>query len=198
MDPRTTAVLLVHLEGDIVTAEGAFGPVFAAQVAERDVLGATARFLESVRPRGVTPVFLRIAFTPSYDDLVATIPLLAMTEHAGALKDGTPGAEIVAHVAPLDGDVVVTHQRPGPFHGSVLQETLAARGITTVLVGGVATNASVEMTFRQAADHGYETVLVEDLCSAADQAAHEASIGSMRLFGRIASSDEILAELAGP
>ena len=195
MDPRTTALLLVHLEGDIVTPEGAFGPVFAEQVAERDVLGATARFLEAVRPLGVTPIFLRIAFTPSYDDLVVNMPLLAMTEQAGALKDGTPGAEIVAEVAPVDGDVVVTHKRPGPFHGSVLQQTLAERGIETVLVGGVATNASVEMTFRQSADHGYDTILVEDLCSASDQAAHEASVGSMGLFGRISSTSDVLAEL---
>lgn len=193
MTPARTAVLLVHLQGDIVTAEGAFGPVFAEQVEARDVLGRTTSFLDAARSRGVTPVFLRIAFDPAYDDLLVNMPLLGMVESSGALKEGSEGAALV--LEPADGDVVVRHTRPGPFHASDLQETLQRLGVGTVLVAGVATNASVEMAFRQAADHGYETVLLEDLCSAADAAAHDAAVGSMGLFGRIATADEVLAEL---
>lgn len=196
MNPNSTALLLVHLENDIVTAEGAFGPAFSAHTRERDVLAKTAGFLARVRPLGVKVVYLRIAFDPSYADLTESIPLLAMTRQAGALQDGSHGAEINAAVAPVEGDTVVTHKVPGPFTGSGLEELLRGAGVTDVLVAGVATNASVEGTVRQASDLGFATVLVEDLTAASDDATHAASVASQGLFARISSADEILAELA--
>lgn len=81
-------------------------------------------------------------------------------------------------------DFILTHQRPGPFTDSDLHEVLQARGIQNVIVCGVATNASVEAAVRQTADLGYHTVVLTDACSAADEAAHEASLASLSLFAQ--------------
>ena len=116
----------------------------------------------------------------------------------GCLTEGSPLAEIVTPLAPHDDDVVITHQRIGGFADSTLDTTLRQRGITTLLFGGVATNASVEGTARVASDLGYRVVVVEDACSAATLEAHAASIASLGLLAEIATVEEIRSALSAP
>ena len=107
--------------------------------------------------------------------LTITPPLLGMVAQFGALVEGSGKAEIVPQLTPQDGDIVLTHQRVGGFSASQLDVILRSRGIDTVLFAGVATNASVESTVRQASDLGYRTIVVADACSAADPGAHDAA-----------------------
>ncbi len=106
-------------------------------------------------------------------------------------------AEIVPQLSPQAGDVVVTHKRVSGFTDSDLDEQLRARGIETVLFAGVATNASVEGTARQASDLGYRTVIISDACSAADRRAHDASLNSLGLLAEIVTSAEAVGAISG-
>ena len=195
LDPPTTAVIAVHYQGDVVGADGAFADFFHGQVKERDVVGVSARVLAAARAAGAMVVYVRVAFAPDYSDMVANSPLLAMTAEAGCLKDGSPLAEIVDEVAPAGDDTVITHKRVGGFTDSGLHALLQSRGIGTLLITGVATNASVESTARQASDLGYRTVIVEDACSAATLEAHQASIASLSLLAEIVMSGDVVAAL---
>jgi nicotinamidase-related amidase len=195
--PLRTAVIAVHMQHDIVTADGAFGGFFAAQAAERDVIGQTGKLLDAARGAGATVVYTRVAWQPGYPDLVANSPLLAMVAQAQCLVEGSDTAEIVPQLTPQDGDVVLTHQRIGGFSASQLDLILRSRGIDTVLFTGVATNASVEGTARQASDLGYRTIIVADACSAADPGAHDAAIASLGLLGEITTTAEAVEALAG-
>jgi nicotinamidase-related amidase len=196
LDPRTTAVIAVHLQGDIVGPDGAFAGFFRQQVVERDVLAKNHALLGAARDAGATVVYTRVAWQPDYSDLHVNSPLLGIVAQSGCLKEGSPLAEIVAEVAPVDGDQVVTHQRIGGFAGSGLHELLQSRGITTTVFSGTATNASVEGTARAASDLGYRVVVVEDACSAASPAAHQASIESLGLLAEITTVPELTAALA--
>ena len=197
LTPSRTAVIAVHMQHDIVTADGAFGGFFAAQAAERDVIGQAGKLLDAARRSGATAVYTRVAWQPGYPDLVANSPLLGMVAQSQCLVEGSAKAEIVPQLTPQDGDVVLTHQRVGGFSASQLDVILRARGIDTVLFAGVATNASVEGTARQASDLGYRTIVVADACSAADDDAHNASIASLGLLAEIATSSELIEALAG-
>jgi nicotinamidase-related amidase len=192
-----TAVIAVHMQHDIVTADGAFGGFFAAQAAERDVIGQAGQLLEAARRSGATVVYTRVAWQPGYPDLVANSPLLGMVAQFGALVEGSGKAEIVPQLTPQDGDIVLTHQRVGGFSASQLDVILRSRGIDTVLFAGVATNASVESTARQASDLGYRTIVVADACSAADPGAHDAAIASLGLLAEITTTAEAVQALSG-
>ena len=196
LNSTTTALLAVHLQHDIVSPGTAFGEIFSSEVQSRDILTQCERAMRSVRDAGGLVVPLRIAFTDDYSDLNSDIPLLQMVAQAGCLKDGSDGAAIVPDVKVMDGDIVVTHQLPGPFSGSALNEVLASRGIENVVVCGVATNASVESAVRQAADLGYRTWVLSDAVSAADGTSHEASLASMGLFARVMTLPELTAAFA--
>ena len=197
LNPRRSAVIAVHMQNDIVTAKGAYGGFFAAQAASRDVIGVTGKLLDAARTAGSTVLYTRVAWQPGYPDLVVNSPLLGMVVQSQCLVEGSEMAEIVPELAPKDGDLVVTHQRVSGFSGSQLDVLLRARGVDTLAFAGVATNASVEGTARQASDLGYRTIIVADACSAADDDAHNASIASLGLLAEIATSSELIEALAG-
>ncbi len=196
LNPSSTAVIAVHMQKDIVSADGALGGFFAAQATERDVVGVTGKLLDAARAAGATVIYTRVAWLPGYPDLVANSPLLAMTMQAQALIDGSDNAEIVPQLTPQGSDIVLTHKRVGGFSASQLDVILRSRGIDTVLFAGVATNASVEGTARQASDLGYRTIIAADACSAADPGAHDAAIASLGLLAEITSTAEVIDALA--
>jgi nicotinamidase-related amidase len=59
-------------------------------------------------------------------------------------------------------DIRVTKHQWGAFYGTDLDTQLRRRNIQTVVLGGIATNLGVESTARQAHEHGYDVVIVED------------------------------------
>jgi nicotinamidase-related amidase len=63
------------------------------------------------------------------------------------------------------GDIVVVKRQWGAFHGTDLDVHLRRRRIETVVLGGIATNMGVESTARQAWEHGYNLIVVEDACA---------------------------------
>lgn len=197
LTPSRTAVIAVHMQHDIISADGGFGGFFAAQAAERDVIGQAAKLLDAARRSGAAVVYTCVAWQPGYPDLVVNSPLLGMVAQFGALVEGSAKAEIVPQLTPQDGDVVLTHQRVGGFSASQLDVILRSRGVDTLLFAGVATNASVESTARQASDLGYRTIIVADACSAADPGAHDAAIASLGLLGEITTTAEAVDALSG-
>ena len=197
LTPSRTAVIAVHMQHDIISADGGFGGFFAAQAAERDVIGQAAKLLDAARRSGAAVVYTRVAWQPGYPNLVVNSPLLGMVAQFGALVEGSAKAEIVPQLTPQDGNVVLTHQRVGGFSASQLDVILRSRGVDTLLFAGVATNASVESTARQASDLGYRTIIVADACSAADPGAHDAAIASLGLLGEITTTAEAVDALSG-
>jgi nicotinamidase-related amidase len=196
LDPQATAVVAVHMQGDIIAPDGALGSIFATQVAEADTIAQVKRLLDAARAAGAAVVYTRVAWAPDYADMNPNSPMLAMTVQAGSLKEGTPLAEIVDDLKPEGNDIVVTHKRIGGFSASNLDAELNSRGIDTVVFCGVATNVSLEGTARQASDLGYRTLIVSDACAAATREAHEASLATLGLIGDVVTLDETITALA--
>ena len=196
IDPTRTALVAVHVQNDIVGADGAFAPFFRAEIDRVGTLATAARLLDAARAAGVPVVYTRVAWRPDYSDLHANSPLLNIVIQQNCLVDGTPGAAITDELAPQDTDRVVTHQRVGGFHDSELDEVLRGAGVDTVVFLGVATNASVEGTARAASDLGYRVLVVSDACSAATPEAHTASLESLGLLAEITTTDELYAALS--
>lgn len=190
---KETALIVVHLQPDIVSPGTAFGKLFNEQVVAGNILAQCNKAMQAVREAGGLVVLLRIAFQDDYSDLADSIPLLQMVVQAECLKEGSQGAALVSDITVEPEDVILTHQRPGPFTGSDLDKVLSEKGIQNVVVCGVATNASVETTVRQASDLGYSTSVLTDACSAADEAAHQASLGSLSLFAQHVTIDDLMS-----
>lgn len=195
LNPKRTAVIAVHCQGDIVSADGAFASFFHDEVVSRGVISKIGNLLDSARETGMTVIYTRVAFKPDFSDLNANSPLLKIVEQAECLKEGSASADITPELAPSANDLVITHQRVGGFVPE-LTSILESRDIDTLIFAGVATNASVESTARVATDAGYRVIIAEDACSAATPDAHKASIESLALLTEISSTSEIIGASA--
>ena len=80
-------------------------------------------------------------------------------------------------------DIVVTKRTWGAFTATALHQKLQERGVTQVVVGGVATSIGVESTARQAHELGYNVTLVVDAMLDLVPEAHTNSVE--RIFPRL-------------
>jgi nicotinamidase-related amidase len=105
-------------------------------------------------------------------------------------------AELVPELGATPEDHVVTKQRWGAFLGTDLDAWLRGRGVTQIVLTGVATSAGVESTARSAHDLGYHVVLVLDAMTDRDVNAHRHS--AEKIFPRLGETTttaELLARL---
>ncbi|MGI5219098.1 cysteine hydrolase family protein [Nocardia sp. CA-290969] len=190
-----TALVNVHWQRDIVTASGAFAPFFAESVQRHDVVATTRRLLDSFRAASAPVVFARAAFIPGYPELILNTGLNQAIVDLGALVDGSPGAQIIPELAPLTDEPIVSHPGTSAFATTPLDSILRHAGVDTLVFTGVATNVTVEGTARSATDLGYQVVIASDACAAATDAAHDATLATFELLGRVATTGRIIEAL---
>ena len=110
---------------------------------------------------------------------------------------GSREHEIIAELAPEPTDFIVNKRSIGAFASTGIDHLLRSLGREQLYMTGISTNMCVETTAREAADRGFAVTLVEDACATTHADLHEGTIRNFaRLFGRVRSTDEVLAELA--
>ncbi len=110
------------------------------------IIGRTAQLARAFRERGLPVVLVHVTgAAPGRTD-------------AGIPKFSFPPdwAELVSELEQHPGDHIVTKQRWGAFHGACLHDYLRQRGVTQVVLTGVATSIGVESTARSAYDSGLQ------------------------------------------
>lgn len=196
-DPARTALLLLDYQVALCE-EGPHlrMPPLAAQVADRGVLAAAEKLLGAARTAGWLVVHVRLAFDPTYVLRTNRLPRFAPYAEQRAMLADSPEAQIVAQVAPIDGEPVIDKGCVDPFVGTPLREVLAAEGIDEVVLGGVATNLVVESAARHASDSGLQVTVVEDLCASFRSDFHDFSVQNMLpLFGTVTTSTAVIGAL---
>ena len=109
---------------------------------------------------------------------------------------GSREHEILDELTPLPGEHVLRKTTIGAFASTNIDSLLRALGCEQLYLTGVSTNMCVETTAREAADRGYGVTLVEDACGTTHEDLHQVTMRNFqRLFGRVRSCDESLAEL---
>lgn len=104
--------------------------------------------------------------------------------------------EPVAELHRDDDDLFLSKARWGSFAGTGLDDWLRERGVTQVVLTGVATGFGVESTARGCADRGYNVVVATDAVTDMDADVHANSV--QRIFprlGQCATTSEVLAAL---
>jgi nicotinamidase-related amidase len=149
LDPAHTALVLVDLMERIAAL-----PVEPRKGTE--VLAVSEELAAAFRAAGAPVVLIR-----------AERPGVAEQPPGSGLAEG------LLH----DGDIEIVKRTIGGFQGTGLDDRLRERSVTTLVLGGIATNLGVESTARAAADLGYDLVFVEDAMAALTAAEHEASVG---------------------
>jgi nicotinamidase-related amidase len=185
LDATTTALVLIDLQRGITAFP-------AAPHATDAVIANASRLADAFRAARAPVVLVHVATSPDGGDR-----LHAQVDEPQVRPQMPPDfAEIVAELGPAKGDIVVTKRQWGAFYGTDLDLQLRRRGITTVVLGGIATNYGVESTARDGYERGYQLVLVEDAMSARSAADH--AFACERIFprlGRVCGTDDVIIAL---
>ncbi|GIG22036.1 hydrolase [Cellulomonas chitinilytica] len=170
LDERT-ALVLVDLQRGI--AGGATQPFTGPEVVAR-----AATLADAFRARGLLVVLVRVSTRPDGSDAVP-----GRTEAQRPSNRPAGWDEIVDELAGHPSDVVVTKRNWGAFYGTDLDVQLRRRGITQVVLGGIATSIGVESTARAAHEHGYHVTLATDAMADLSAESHTHSVE--RVFPRL-------------
>ncbi|MGO9167586.1 MAG: isochorismatase family protein [Candidatus Sulfotelmatobacter sp.] len=142
-----------------------------------EVIGRVARLARAFRERGLPVVLVNVAGrAPGRTD-------------AGFPKFSFPPdwSELVPELEQHASNHLVTKQRWGAFLGTTLDDYLRQRGVTQIVLTGIATSIGVESTARSAYDLGYNVALVVDAMTDRDADAHRHSVE--KIFPRLGETD---------
>jgi biuret amidohydrolase len=204
-DPARTALIVIDMQRDFIEV-GGFGSTLGNDVTRLEAIVPTVRaLLDGARAAGLFVVHTRECHRPDLSDC----PPAKRTRGSPGLRigdpgpmgriliAGDPGAEIVAPLRPVPGEVVIDKPGKGAFHATDLTAILDGRGITHLLFAGVTTEVCVQTTMREANDRGYECLLVEDATESYFAAFKQATLDMVRAQGGIvgwtATTGEVLA-----
>ena len=110
-------------------------------------------------------------------------------------RTGTREMTVLDEIAPLPGEPVIVKTSASGFTASPLERVLRGRGVREIAFCGVSTTYCVESTLRDAADRGFDVVLVEDGCADSTPEIHARGLASCGAFGRVANADAVISEI---
>ncbi|MCZ8524051.1 MULTISPECIES: isochorismatase family protein [Paenibacillus] len=176
-----TAIIVIDLQKWI-------GSHYAPHSAEQ-VVGRAAAMVQAFREAGAFVGLVRVS-TKDFKDMPR--PLLDQAPPALNLVPGWD--EIVPEIGVTDTDHLITKRQWGAFYGTDLDQQLRRRGITTIVLCGIASGIGVDTTAREAFAHGYQVVFAIDAMTGFSEAEHEhVSKVIFPRIGRIRTTEEILA-----
>jgi nicotinamidase-related amidase len=133
------------------------GPHAAVDVVER-----TALIAEKLRAAGGTIIFVRLAAPEERSTLSPSLD--------NSPKPSAPcpdnWSELVLELSRQPSDLLVTKRQWGALYGTDLDLHLRRRGISALILTGIATNIGVESTARNAYECGVDQVFVKDAMAA--------------------------------
>jgi nicotinamidase-related amidase len=164
-----TALILVDLQHRIVDL-----PV--APRTGQEVVTAAARLRDAFVAAGAPVVLVRVVRADGSDG-----------------GDAADGNKFVPAIAPVADEHVITKHTLSAFPATDLHEHLSARSVKRVVVAGIATEKGVQSTAVDAADLGYQVVVVEDATSGLDTESHTtACTEALPAIATVTSSADIL------
>jgi nicotinamidase-related amidase len=175
-----SALLVVDLQKGIV------GLPTAHPIA--GVLTNAAKLTDSFRSRGLPVVLINVA---------GGAP--GRTEQARRSGEMPAGwTDVVPELNQQASDHLVTKRTWGAFTNTDLDQYLKQRGVTQVVIAGVATSSGVESTARYAHELGFNVALATDAMTDLSTEAHERSLKLIfPRLGETGTSREIIDLLQG-
>jgi nicotinamidase-related amidase len=185
--PSRTAVLVIDIQVDFASPEGALG-AYVDMSGVQPAVAAAASLVETARAADVPVVFVGLFTTPETDSL----SWRERTRRRGGDPDnenalcrlGEVGSDFYGP-QPLPGELVVRKTRYSGFGGTDLDARLNAMGVDTLIVAGVTTECCVDSTVRDAFSLDYHVFVAADACAAYLEDLHEASLKVMALNSAI-------------
>ncbi|MFY9779126.1 MAG: hydrolase [Candidatus Baltobacteraceae bacterium] len=184
LDPKS-ALVVIDLQKGIVKMPTVHP---AAGVVENAV-----RLLDAFRARQLPVALVRVGWRPDFGDALRT-------RNQAPPPAGKPPADFFEYADELRADPardILVHKRQwGAFYGTDLDLQLRRRGVTNIVLAGIATSIGVESTARDAWERAYNLAFAADAMTDMNASAHARALELIfPRLGEIGTTEEIVAKL---
>jgi len=189
-----TAVLGLHLQKHMTDPAS---PVaqhtgFAEMVKKANLFDNINRVLSAARETGIFIAYVKLDLSPSdyrYPLRGEFCQFVAAEHEAGeVLRPGAWGYDLHDALVCQEDEPVILGRQISAFSGSGLDNALRTRGITDLVLTGLATNFVV----RSAIDRGYSCIVLEDCSTSGSAEMHQDAINHLRPIADIWQSHSII------
>jgi nicotinamidase-related amidase len=207
IDPKKTALLVVDMQHVFITRPALENPT-PEELAEAErwepffskidsvVVPNNQRLLQAFRERNMNVCFAKIQCQKK-DGSDRSLDQKATGYNELLLPPGTPSAEIVPELKPMEDEIVVTKTTDSVLAGTSLRLWLNNMGIDTVVVTGVLTDQCVSGTVRSLADESFKVWLIEDACMASTQRIQDNELEILNnIYCHVINTDELIEALS--
>lgn len=210
--PASTALIVIDMQNDLCSPDGAFAAQGAEVSCYTDVTPRIARLVAAARAANVLVIFVKATTRPDHatQSLSQLFFELRMQRSYPAPQDGpflfctagTWGHEILSELGCRDTDVVIEKYRSSAFVGTSLDLVLRSNGIRTVVAVGCTTEGCVDSTVRSAGFLDYFPVVPRDCVASDNPELHKAGMLILTAYRAVVvDSDDLVAvwsEARGP
>ena len=158
MTERKSALLVMDFQPEIISGLDA-----------TSAIANTRKVLDAARSAGMPVAFVVVGFRPGYPEVSANNKGFAAIKTSGRLVN--PG--VIAELAPIEGEPVVTKRRVGALYGTDLPVILSAFGANHLVLTGISTSGVILSTTRLAADMDFAVTILADCVGDSDAAVHD-------------------------
>ncbi|MDG5856852.1 isochorismatase family protein [Clostridium beijerinckii] len=186
INAKTSALVLIDLQKGIAGGGISGSPHLMDQVIQN-----ASKLVKEFGEKGAFIVLVRVS-TVDGKDMVKPKTDLA----SSGMKYQEGWDELVPEIAGTKNVHIVTKRQWGAFYGTDLDLQLRRRGIDTIVLGGISTNIGVDTTAREAFQHGYNQIFVEDAMTAISKEEHEYVCKYIfPRIGKIRTSEQVISLL---
>jgi nicotinamidase-related amidase len=198
IDPGRSALLLLHWQNELVKPEGLLSAPLLGILAASGTVGRMQAALQASRERGVFVVYVNVGHREGYPEIARNpAPLATGLMKAHAFIKGTWGAEVIEELRPLKDEIEIINYSTSAFISTELELLLRNRGITNVILTGLATNWVVESTARDAFNRGYCVWTLSDCCNSSSRESHDYCMSNtLPMLGVVCDSKAYLDALS--
>jgi nicotinamidase-related amidase len=159
------------------------------------IVTTAGRLATAITAAGGLVVLVRVDFGAG----LAAAPKGATDVPLAVPPGGMPAdwTEIFPELSAAAPHIVVTKRNWSAFYGTSLDLELRRRGISHIVVGGIATNFGVESTARDGWQGNYTVIVAEDAASSFRTEMHDFAVkNTLPRCSLVRKSDEIIAALS--
>lgn len=182
INSKRTALVVIDLQNGIVNS-----PRLPHSGAE--VVGKASNLIKAFSNKGALVVLVRVSSIDGKDMIKPE------TDSASNSVKFSEGWDRFVPEIEDKNAITITKRQWGAFHGTELDLQLRRRGIDTIVLCGISTSIGVDTTAREAYQHGYNQIFVEEAMTAGTKEEHDyvckyifPKIGKMRTSEEVISS----------
>ena len=186
LDPKNTAVLIIDPQNDFLSEKGVLWDLVGKGVKETKVVEHLVAIRNAAKEHGF-PVFYSPHYysDAEYNSWEHLNPVDKLMFDRKMFRKGTWGADFHPELVPDDNTFVFSpHKGLSNFWSGDINIQLRQRNIQKLVLAGMSANLCVESHLRDAVEHGFDVMVVND---ATTGPGPEATQAAMTNYGLIAT-----------